>query len=75
MTANLLFILDLYSLPFAGLVFVCVDSEVVYSMFQFFRRSAASFFFTLRASVFFFLRLTIAVHFFSLRHKRVFREK
>lgn len=35
-TANLLFILDLYYLPFAGRVFVCVDSEVVYSMFQFF---------------------------------------
>lgn len=35
-TANLLFILDLYYLPFAGLVFVCVDSEVVYSMFEFF---------------------------------------
>lgn len=34
--ANLLFILDLYYLPFTGLVFVCVDSEVVYSMFQFF---------------------------------------
>lgn len=35
-TANLLFILNLCSLPFAGLVFVCFDSEVVYSMFQFF---------------------------------------
>lgn len=35
-TANLLFILDLCYLPFAGLVFVCVDSKVVYSMFQFF---------------------------------------
>lgn len=34
--ANLLFILDLCSLPFAGLVFVCVDYKVVYSMFQFF---------------------------------------
>lgn len=34
--ANLLFILELYYLPFAGLVFVCVDSEVVYSMFEFF---------------------------------------
>lgn len=72
--ANLLFILDLYYLPFAGRVFVCVDSEVVYSMFQFFCRSAASL--SLSRSLlyslcfgFLFLRLTIAVQFFlSLRH-------
>lgn len=71
--ANLLFILDLYYLPFAGLVFVCFDSEVVYSMFQFFAvvLLLSSLLFVL--CFFLFLCLTIAVHFFfSLRHKRVF---
>lgn len=70
--ANLLFILDLCSLPFAGLVFVCVDYKVVYSMFQFF---AVVLFFSLLYSLcfaivcFFFLHLITAVHFFfSLRH-------
>lgn len=56
-TANLLFILNLCYLPIAGLVFVCIDSTLVYSMIFLFRRCCRFFllfFKSPRASLFFF---------------------